>query len=89
MSILRIWYNGNDRVIAESAAEAEQLVCKQLHGSDKYELDPFEALPDDHHISICVDADGQLSDDSSRVLRLTAREWAEREGKGYLCSNDY
>lgn len=45
-------------------------------------------LPDDQPLRIICDPDGQISDDGQPIER-TCAEWAEREGRGFLCSTEY
>ena len=57
---------------------------------EDYKNEPCVRLSDDAKISILVDEDGVIVDNhDADVLTLTAREWIEREGHGFLCSSEF
>lgn len=83
---LKVWHDGNDWIIAESAAAACDLANK-MYGSEEAEVDDFNALADDCVIGVICE-DGKPSDQGVGVKK-TAAEWAAQEGRGVLCSRDF
>lgn len=88
MADLRVFGCGPDYVVARDVEDARQALYEHRGGDlDDYD-DEFTAVADDKPISIYVDEQDCISDDGN-VLTLTAREWAQREGRGFLCSSEY
>jgi hypothetical protein len=86
MADLKVWHDGNDWVIAESALEACVLVNK-MYGSEEAQPGDFGIVPDGEPIGVLCE-DGKPSD-SGVGVKKTAAEWAAQEGKGILCSRDF
>jgi len=91
---LRVWDNGNDWVIAESAEEAFAEMEKHIgDGLDPEEHKAFEPCEpaDVHRYWINERGDGiaEEGDDGADVVRLTNAEACAKFGKGYLGSRDY
>lgn len=78
-----------DYVIAHNVDDAWALLSEQGYERDEYHEDDLEELPDGGSLAIRVDADGDITDDSGEPLKRTHAEWAEREGRGFLCSTEF
>jgi hypothetical protein len=81
---LRIWYDGeSDYVIAETAEDARKMQVEACGSEDDvpplkdwYQINPAKVI--------------HIDDDDGDVARaMTGKEWIEREGRGFLCSNNY
>jgi hypothetical protein len=83
---LRVWCDGTDWVIAETAERAHELrakSCGESNPDDMGDLEDWRAISDDESIRV-----HDQRDDS--VTTRTAAEWVAHEGKeGFLCSTEY
>lgn len=83
-SALRVWTDGEDWIIAETAERAHELRAESYgEGPDDMgSVSDWRALPDDKPISVHDDCD-----DTTTVR--TAAEWVAAEGEGVLCSANW
>lgn len=87
---LRVFAVGPDNVVAYSEEDAWSVLIEHRGGDlDDYEGDVMAEVAPDEVIRIYVDSDGQPTDDEGEIAALTAREWAQRCGRGFLCSSEY
>ena len=88
---LRVFEFGPDYVVARSRDDAWTVYIEHVGGDrGDYDGEDMEPVSPDFVIGIYVDADGHLTDESDgEALRLTAAEWAKREGRGFLCSSEF
>jgi hypothetical protein len=76
-------------VVAESIDDAWAVWSESIgQKREDWPDGAWEQEPDDKSMRIIVDDDGAISDQGER-LELTCREWATREGRGYLCTTEY
>ncbi|MCU0686581.1 MAG: hypothetical protein MUF34_30765 [Polyangiaceae bacterium] len=85
---LAVWYDGGERVVAESAEDAlavwaEFNGCDQAEHDDFDDGDVFERVPDEETITINMGEDGL-----GPPLTLTARQWALVSGRSWLCTEN-
>lgn len=84
---LRVFTNGNDWVCAHNAKEA-MAFWMRCYGYDTNtmfideDLEPFEALDDASELTVRDDC-GQNPE------TLTCAQWCEKQGPGFLASQDY
>jgi hypothetical protein len=81
---LRVWTDGTDWVIAETAERAWQLAHDAVGAKpgEMGDVDDWKPLADDTRLRV-----HDQRDDS--VLTLAAAEWVAREGKeAFLCSTE-
>jgi hypothetical protein len=78
--LLKMWFNGTERVIAADAHEARDIVVSDL-GCDPDEVEAFEEVTD-------LDKPLRIGDESDGFVSMTCREWIEKEGRGLLCSTE-
>lgn len=85
---LYVYEIGPDHIIAHDEDDAWELWCRH-HGERRsdYKGEPCTRVDDDVVLSIIVDAAGRISD-SGAAVELSAREWVQREGRGFLCSTE-
>lgn len=85
---LKVFTDGTDTWCANDLADVALVyyehVCATLEDEGK-SLDDFEEVDGDEPITICNVHDKGADD----KLTLTAREWAERNGRGLLCSTEW
>lgn len=83
---MKVFTNGTDTVVAESIDDVPGAWASS-HGVDFFDeggdLDYWDHVDDDKVIAIC-DADGH----GTKQTR-TAREWADLNGRGLLCSTEW
>lgn len=97
MSDLRLWDDGEDLVIAESAEEAVEI----MSGFDD-EIPRWEEVPLDHEVMVLLEAEEgfpppegadpspiEHGDNAWWKVTKTAAEWVGSEGRGHLCSRDF
>lgn len=87
---LSVFEIGPDHVVAADIDDAWDVWCAH-RGEKRGEYEGEMArVADDAVIRIFVDAKGRITDESDKVksLKLTAAEWAAREGRGFLCSTE-
>ena len=89
---LHVFDDDVDKVVAYSPDDAWLVWCAET-GSDPEEdgAARFFQMPDDETIFIwCIDGKpcehGELG---GAPIKLTCREWADRVGRGFLCSSEY
>lgn len=78
---LHVFTDGVDSVVAYDADDAAAVWNE--HIGDDYEGDGFEPFPDDKSLTI------DRSDEDLGHETKTCREWADTEGRGFLCSTEY
>jgi hypothetical protein len=85
MTKLHLWKFGPDTVVAADEADV-RAVMRGIVGEASLNSDYVDDEPDlideDHLITIFYEDDGE------RVTK-SAREWADENGRGFLCSTDY
>ncbi len=81
MSTLQVWTDGTDTVVAADLADVRRVIEEQ-YGSWESSDDNWRRISDDKPIRI-------HADDHTHVVTKTAREWAESDGRGLLCSTEY
>jgi hypothetical protein len=74
-----VWLQHNGYETPASFAEANEKYGWELPSFEEY------TKPG---LTIMCDADGDPSDEGANVTRTPA-EWAEREGRGFLCSTEF
>lgn len=92
MGHLKVWYSeaAGEWVVAFDEIDAFAAWADH-NGLDDVERGSPEAprfveLNGDEKLSINVDDEGSICDcEEGEPLELTAKEWAEREGRGWLC----
>ncbi len=77
-----------DYVVAHNAEDAWAVLSQHGYERCDYDDDDLEECPDSDSINILCDAEGHISD-GGEALRLTHGEWADREGRGFLCSTEF
>lgn len=88
---MQVYSNGCDWYVAESVddAYAARFENDGTTREEQIENDEeFKQCPNDVMLSILVNEDGHI-DDHGVPVKLTMEQWAEREGRGILCSMDY
>lgn len=85
---MNVYTNGTDTVVAESIDDVPGAWASS-HGVDFLDegndLDEWDQVPDDEPITICnVEGRGHMDKETR-----TAREWADKDGRGLLCSTEY
>lgn len=102
---LQIWHNGIDKVIAESAEEAQRIQLEsygypeELEGRPLQEIAEHEGLEGDHPWRVWRSPLGLPGDpleiwvdgpDGGQVqARKLAAEWIAECGRGFLCSSEW
>jgi hypothetical protein len=85
---MKVFTNGYDTVAAESIDDVPGAWASS-NGVDFYDeggdLYDWDQVDDDKLITICNVHDGGADDKETR----TAREWAEKDGRGLLCSTEW
>lgn len=85
---LHVYYAEPDKFVAESMKEATAMAVTHGHHPGDLERNEYpEELPDDKVIGIFCDDSGAISD-SGNVVKRTAADWAARNGKGFLCTEE-
>jgi hypothetical protein len=86
---LSVYTIGPDHLVARSLEDAWD-VWLAHHGEhrENYAGDEMSLVPDTTELFAFVDERGEISD-SGETLHLTARQWADREGRGFLFSTEY
>jgi len=85
LTTLRVWTDGTDWVIADSARRAWELSNEFLGAKpgEASDLDDWSALDDGARVRVYDDRD-------ALTYERTAAEWVAHEGKeGFLCSTEY
>jgi hypothetical protein len=86
MSTLSVWTNTVDTVIAATKEDAIAVLREHCgySGSELASMEDFRVVPADKLLTIAED------DGSSTVgTVMTAAQWAEKYGRGFLCSTEY
>lgn len=85
---MKVFTNGTDTVVAPGL-DAIPAILHAHYGStmeqEGWSLDEWREVAGDKPITIC-NFDGTGHDSK---LTLTASEWAQRDGAGFLCSTEY
>ncbi len=86
---MHVYAIGPDHLIANDHDDAGVIWCVH-HGEHRGDHDPSDMsiVADDMVLYAFIDGDGRISD-SGETLHLTARQWADREGRGFLFSSEY
>ncbi len=92
MTDLKVFRDGCDFWVATDIQDAKELRAK-WYGFDSPEAHDAAEEPEELRelvgtINILCNAEGHPDDDGEYVER-PAREWAEREGRGMLCSTEW
>lgn len=88
MSQLHVYTNGTEWWVA-SDVEYVYPAREEWCGETREDLDDdFWEMDDTETISIVVNELGEI-DDNGETLKLSAAEWAVREGSGFLCALEY
>ena len=95
---LHVFTNCEDKYIAESPEEAKAM-WKELNKGEMvedYEDDDWYQCKDDEYLNIVIeDAEEPKPPEATEVeqhpgtWRATMRQWADFNGKGFLCSINY
>lgn len=91
---LHVFEMGPDTVIAYDVEDAWAVWCERL-GEKREDYEPWDEpaqLDDDKPLKIWSDSDGVIcepGEDGGAVATRTCREWADREGRGFLCSTEW
>jgi hypothetical protein len=88
---VKVYANGIEWWVAHDMAHLAELYVAHTGldlGDDDAIGDGWSEVPAEKVIGIVIDDHGDISD-SGAALKLTAAEWAEREGPGLLCSSEY
>jgi hypothetical protein len=89
--IMYMWFDEAEWVIAESAVEAEKVYADYagfgyVNGAG---AERWEQLVDDTVVKLYCDPSGKPCEiGDGKVTALTAKEWVERLGKGYVGSTE-
>lgn len=78
----KVWTNDTDTVVAASIEDVKAIIV-ELHGSFEDEEGDWRTLPDDKPITI------HNIDGAGSIATRTAKEWAEVNGRGFLCSTEW
>jgi hypothetical protein len=84
-------FGDTDWVVATDVLDAWVVWLAHVGGvrADYHGDDDPELVPDDKRVGFWCDAEGKISEQGDgAVVYKTAREWADREGRGYLASTD-
>lgn len=85
---MKVFTNYTDTVVAESLEDVPAVI-EQHYGStmeeEGWELDEWHEVPHDKPITICNIHDRGVDDKETR----TAAEWAQLQGRGFLCSTEW
>lgn len=81
---------GPDHLAAHSEEDAWALWCDH-HGErrENYIGELANLIPDDRLFRVFVESESGAIGDSGETLTLTARQWVEREGRGFLFSSEF
>lgn len=85
MTMLKVWTNDCDYVVADSAEEAMRL-ARDFYGSalDPSDAAVFEPCKDDRPFTF--HADGTRA---TPGVTKTFAEWAAERGRGYFCTSEF
>lgn len=86
MKVLHVYKTDEDTVIAADPADAAAALDEAVGGSACVAED-FTAVPDDEPIAVIQDP--YLPEAEWVRVTKTAREWADSEGRGLLCSTEW
>lgn len=85
--------DGFSTIVAFSSEDARDICCEFLgEVPEDYSIDDWSLIDDQAHISIWCDQEGKIDEPSTpgcETIRLTAKTWARREGRGFLCTSEY
>ena len=84
---LHVFTNHTDTVIARDPEDATRVWLEHLGECEGNYVHDWTRLDGDHVLGIDDENTNDATDGSP--LRLTCREWIEREGRGFLCSTEY
>lgn len=80
---LSCFTNDYDTVVAYSVEDAKE-ICKVQCDCVEDEIE-WQEIPDDEVLKIDVNGSYNPED----LVSKTAKEWAEENGRGYLCCTEY
>lgn len=80
-STLACWTNGIDTVVASDADDARAIVADML-GEHVEDVSPMRRVEDDKVLTI-------LNENTGENIAKTAGKWAQRNGRGFLCSTEW
>lgn len=82
---MKIWTDDTDVVIAEDLADARAVIVELYGSAEFFEVDGWREVSGDHPITITME-DAPAGEETRTQ---TAREWAEENGRGLLCSTEF
>ena len=89
MSGLHVFSNGCEWVVAADAGDVSAVLAEFYGDADLADADGWKRLDDEALIGIWCSEDGKPGDvGEGEVIRVTSREWADRRGRGYLCTTE-
>jgi hypothetical protein len=90
MTKLYMYEIGPDHLAAHSEDDAWALWCEH-HGErrEDYPDESADLVPDDRMFAVLVETKSGAISDSGVTLKLSARDWVTREGRGFLFSSEY
>lgn len=86
MTKLHLWQFGPDKVVATDEADVRAVmrgIVGEASLNSDYDDDEPDLIDDDRLITIF-----NAYDDGEKVTK-SAREWADENGRGFLCSTEY
>lgn len=102
MTVLKVYHNGCDWVVAESPEDADKVIGEYTGGDYGDDPDEWEELDPSHVLNIYqsdlpnrgyytsknfdISQDGELG---MFVISGTCQQWVDTEGRGFLCSTEY
>lgn len=91
-SELHCYTDDTDTVVAESPEDA--IAAWEEYVGDKWDLEmngAWDLVPDDRKLKIWCDGMGTPDEpdaNGAQVIERTAKEWADEQGRGWLCSTE-
>jgi hypothetical protein len=85
-------FGDTDWVVATSSEDAWVVWLAHVGGTraDYSDTEEPDLVPDDKRVGFWIDAAGKIAEvNDGEVVYKTAREWAQREERGFLASTDY
>jgi len=79
---LRLWFNGTDTYVAESAEHARALMVTHM-GGDGDDVPPLDDWSEDTREVLTI------GDDDAGTQTKSAQVWCRENGPGFLCSTEW
>lgn len=90
---LHVFSDEFDRVVAYDVDDAWTVWCEFTGGSrEDYDDNAFAKREDEKALKIWCNAAGRPCEHGEKggaPVERTCREWADREGRGFLCSSEF